>query len=264
MVLVETERLFIRQWVPDDWKRFRPLGTDPRVLEFLNTEPWSDERIRRFIDKGIEKPHPLGGYIEERAVKSARRTSPVATGGTFVELTCSKAEYSLKGGCFRKQGVPGLCVTTGSERWYFSWRVGRCSCLQACASATPSEVETVCLDPASALVPTSTMTAARNHVAMEKELLALPAAISMSRPMSSTLLAARLTRRPTTPAWCNDTPRWELPHSQPHHSHSSSILLRDSGSELLLSLPSRPTGPFTLLSVRFSFSPFSLLPMMLR
>ena len=38
MVLVETERLFIRQWVPDDWIRFRPLGTDPRVLEHLATE----------------------------------------------------------------------------------------------------------------------------------------------------------------------------------------------------------------------------------
>jgi RimJ/RimL family protein N-acetyltransferase len=54
MVLVETERLFVRQWVPDDWKRFRPLGTDPRVLEYHATEPWSDQRIRRFINKGIE------------------------------------------------------------------------------------------------------------------------------------------------------------------------------------------------------------------
>jgi RimJ/RimL family protein N-acetyltransferase len=63
MVLVETERLFIRQWVPDDWKRFRPLGTDPRVLEFLNTEPWSDERIRRFIDKGIEVAKTRGWIL---------------------------------------------------------------------------------------------------------------------------------------------------------------------------------------------------------
>jgi aminoglycoside 6'-N-acetyltransferase I len=53
-VLLETERLFVRPWVPDDWVRFRPLGTDPRVLEFLATEPWTDERIRRFINKGIE------------------------------------------------------------------------------------------------------------------------------------------------------------------------------------------------------------------
>ena len=25
MVLIETERLFVRQWVPDDWKRFRAM-----------------------------------------------------------------------------------------------------------------------------------------------------------------------------------------------------------------------------------------------
>lgn len=63
MVLIETERLFIRQWVPDDWKRFRPLGTDPRVLEFLPTEPWSDERIQRFINKGIEVAKTRGWIL---------------------------------------------------------------------------------------------------------------------------------------------------------------------------------------------------------
>jgi [ribosomal protein S5]-alanine N-acetyltransferase len=63
MVLVETERLFIRQWVPDDWKRFRPLGTDPRVLEYLTTKPWSDERIRRFINKGIEVAKTRGWVL---------------------------------------------------------------------------------------------------------------------------------------------------------------------------------------------------------
>jgi RimJ/RimL family protein N-acetyltransferase len=63
MVLIETERLFIRQWVPDDWKRFRPLGTDPRVLEYLVTEPWSDERIQRFINKGIEVAKTRGWIL---------------------------------------------------------------------------------------------------------------------------------------------------------------------------------------------------------
>jgi RimJ/RimL family protein N-acetyltransferase len=63
MVLVETERLFVRQWVPDDWKRFRPLGTDPRVLEYLATEPWPDERIRRFINKGIEVAKTRGWIL---------------------------------------------------------------------------------------------------------------------------------------------------------------------------------------------------------
>jgi RimJ/RimL family protein N-acetyltransferase len=63
MVLLETERLFLRQWVPDDWKRFRPLGTDPRVLEYLNTEPWSDERIQNFIYRGIKVAQDRGWIL---------------------------------------------------------------------------------------------------------------------------------------------------------------------------------------------------------
>jgi RimJ/RimL family protein N-acetyltransferase len=63
MVLIETERLFVRQWVPDDWKRFRPLGTDPRVLEYLHTEPWSDERIRKLKGGG----GPDGSHRDEVA-----------------------------------------------------------------------------------------------------------------------------------------------------------------------------------------------------
>jgi RimJ/RimL family protein N-acetyltransferase len=55
--------MFLRQWVPDDWKRFWPLGTDPRVLEFLPTEPWSDERIQRFINKGIEVAKKRGWIL---------------------------------------------------------------------------------------------------------------------------------------------------------------------------------------------------------
>ena len=54
MIIVETERLVIRQWEPDDWMGFRPLVTDPRVLEYLCSEPWSDERTQEFISRQIE------------------------------------------------------------------------------------------------------------------------------------------------------------------------------------------------------------------
>ena len=53
-IIIETERLVVRQWEPDDWMRFRPLVTDPRVLEYLCSEPWSDERTQEFINKQIE------------------------------------------------------------------------------------------------------------------------------------------------------------------------------------------------------------------
>jgi hypothetical protein len=63
MVLVETERLFVRQWVPDDWKRFRPLGTDPRVLEFLNTEPWSGHHSRAPLSLGVRVRDVISGFL---------------------------------------------------------------------------------------------------------------------------------------------------------------------------------------------------------
>ena len=64
MIIVRTDRLLVRQWVPDDWKRLRPLMTDPRVLAYIGRgEPWPDERIRRFVDGGIEKAATRGWVL---------------------------------------------------------------------------------------------------------------------------------------------------------------------------------------------------------
>jgi [ribosomal protein S5]-alanine N-acetyltransferase len=64
MFLLETERLFLRDWVPDDWVRFKPLATDPRVLRYIGTgEPWPDERIRQFVDRGIERAGTRGWIL---------------------------------------------------------------------------------------------------------------------------------------------------------------------------------------------------------
>jgi hypothetical protein len=50
MILLETSRVYLREWVPDDWIRFKPLAVDPRVLQFIHpNEPWSDERIRNRV-----------------------------------------------------------------------------------------------------------------------------------------------------------------------------------------------------------------------
>ena len=64
MVLLETERLYLRDWVPDDWKRFKQLATDPRVLKYIVPgEPWSDERIRAFVDGGINAAKTRGWVL---------------------------------------------------------------------------------------------------------------------------------------------------------------------------------------------------------
>lgn len=63
MVVIETERLFLREWVHDDWIRYRPLATDPRVLKYIGVEPSSDERIKRFVWSGIEKAKTRGWIL---------------------------------------------------------------------------------------------------------------------------------------------------------------------------------------------------------
>jgi ribosomal-protein-alanine N-acetyltransferase len=64
MVLLKTERLFLREWVPDDWKRYKPLATDPRVLRYIGGGvPSSDERIKRFVWGGIEKAKTRGWIL---------------------------------------------------------------------------------------------------------------------------------------------------------------------------------------------------------
>ena|SRR5437773_2869231 len=64
MVVLETERLLLRHWEPDDWKHFKPLATDPRVLQYIGTgEPWSDERIQQFVNGGIEAAKTRGWIL---------------------------------------------------------------------------------------------------------------------------------------------------------------------------------------------------------
>jgi ribosomal-protein-alanine N-acetyltransferase len=64
VIVLETDRVIVRQWVPDDWKRLRPLATDPRVLKYIgNGEPWSDERIRGFVNGGIAMAKTRGWLL---------------------------------------------------------------------------------------------------------------------------------------------------------------------------------------------------------
>jgi len=57
MIVLETERLFLREWVPDDWVRFKPLVVEPRVIRYINQGgPWPDSkienRVRQYIHFG--------------------------------------------------------------------------------------------------------------------------------------------------------------------------------------------------------------------
>ncbi len=64
MIVLETKRLILREWVPDDWKRFKPLATDPRVLRYIGDgTPWPDEKIKEGVEKWISLARSRGWIL---------------------------------------------------------------------------------------------------------------------------------------------------------------------------------------------------------
>ena len=53
--MLETERLLLDLWRPEDWIAFRPIATDPEVMRYITGgQPWSDKEIRAFIQRQID------------------------------------------------------------------------------------------------------------------------------------------------------------------------------------------------------------------
>lgn len=51
---LETERLRLEPWWPDDWREFRPIARDPEVMRYINGGiPWDDEQVKEFIDRQV-------------------------------------------------------------------------------------------------------------------------------------------------------------------------------------------------------------------
>ena len=62
--VLTTPRLHLRLWQPHDWLLLRPIVTDPRMLRFIGRgEPWSDERIQKFVTGGIEAATSRGWLL---------------------------------------------------------------------------------------------------------------------------------------------------------------------------------------------------------
>lgn len=74
MIVLETERLNLRDWVPDDWVRFKPLVVDPRVVKYINQgRTWSDakieNRVREYIEVGLTRGWNLWPVIHRADAK---------------------------------------------------------------------------------------------------------------------------------------------------------------------------------------------------
>ncbi|HXN49659.1 MAG TPA: GNAT family N-acetyltransferase [Bryobacteraceae bacterium] len=54
-MIFETDRLILDTWQPSDWTAFRPIATDPEVMRYITGgAPWSDDRIRLFVDRQVK------------------------------------------------------------------------------------------------------------------------------------------------------------------------------------------------------------------
>ena len=57
---LESVRLFLRPWVAEDWRAFRPIATDPDVMRHITDGvPWTDEQTQEFVQRQI-------GHFTER------------------------------------------------------------------------------------------------------------------------------------------------------------------------------------------------------
>jgi RimJ/RimL family protein N-acetyltransferase len=64
MIVLETERLYLREWVPDDWIRFKPLVVEPRVIQYINQGgPWPDHRIQTRVLEYIHFGQTRGWHL---------------------------------------------------------------------------------------------------------------------------------------------------------------------------------------------------------
>ncbi len=53
-MILETPRLLLDTWNPEDWTAFAPIARDPEVMRHITGgDPWSDEQIRNFVGRQI-------------------------------------------------------------------------------------------------------------------------------------------------------------------------------------------------------------------
>jgi len=71
--MLETNRLHLSTWEYEDWTQFRELATDPEVMRYITGgAPWTDEKIRSFVDIQIETYGARGFCRWKLLTKSGR------------------------------------------------------------------------------------------------------------------------------------------------------------------------------------------------
>ena len=58
---LETERLCLHPWGPDDWQALRPIARHPDVMRYITGGiPWEDQQVREFVERQLKYFNELG------------------------------------------------------------------------------------------------------------------------------------------------------------------------------------------------------------
>jgi ribosomal-protein-alanine N-acetyltransferase len=70
--MLETVRMRLLPWQPDDWSLLRPLATDPEMMRYISDgKPWPDERIREFVGRQVAHFDRLGYCLWKLLLKES-------------------------------------------------------------------------------------------------------------------------------------------------------------------------------------------------
>ena len=122
-MLLETNRLVIAEWLPEDWADFRPIASDPDVMRYIGRgEPWSDDHIRRFVNTQIQRSAACGFCLWKLSEKASRsligfcglqhlsRTGEIEIGWWLAKSSWGKGLAAEAGRAVLHHAFEGVCL----------------------------------------------------------------------------------------------------------------------------------------------------------
>src|ERR1700683_4562299 len=117
--MLETARMRLLPWQPEDWLLLRPLAADPLVMRYISDgKPWPDERIREFVGRQIGHFDRLGYCLWKLQLKE----TSAMIGFCGLQPLAGTAEIEI--GWWLAQGLWGKGA--GGERGWRRKRQARC------------------------------------------------------------------------------------------------------------------------------------------
>jgi RimJ/RimL family protein N-acetyltransferase len=106
-IVLQTDRLTIRTWLPEDWRALYDVMSDPAVHIYTSEDPWSEAETQAMVSWCID--HRLGWEPGTFNCPLFRRASE--RGGD--DLLLGRVGLNP----FREDGVPEIEWTLGSAYW---------------------------------------------------------------------------------------------------------------------------------------------------